>query len=278
MYDVTTGMKSTIRGGSSRPTISLMTKFNLVSLAILILGSIFVSRLITRQIELRVLSRIGHTTSLFAGSVFAPEIVRLLEAEEAGQIYDSDRLDSAVLGPDVIAFKIWNDAGIVIDSSNTQEIGQQFPVEEGLADAWNGIVSTEISDLSRSEHAVQRKAASRLIETYAPIRRAGGHEIIAVIEFYQDVKSFQSEIVAARRQAWAVVAVLVAVTYVALVILFRNGSRTIDRQRGLLEQRIEESERLLEQNIDLNNRLLASAARTTTLTRGVPTPYRIGTS
>jgi signal transduction histidine kinase len=175
------------------------------------------------------------------------------------------RLDLSVLGPDVVAFKIWDPNGMVIHSSNLSEVGDVFPIEEGLESAWNGVVSTEISSLDREEHTEQRAMATRLIETYAPIRRPGTGEIAAVIEFYQDVEQFESEIASARRQTWAIVAGLVVAIYLGLVLLVRRGSRTIERQRGELERRVDQSERLLARNTELTTRLKAAARRTTTL-------------
>jgi len=239
-----------------------MTRFNFTILAVLLLGGVLVSGWVSRQIELRVLARVGQTTSLFAGSVFGPEVDLLLSGD---QNEAPSRLDLNVLGADVVAFKIWGPGGRIIYSSNEPEVGEIYPVEEGLASAWSGVVSTEISLLDRDEHAGQREIASRLIETYAPIRRPGSGEIAAVIEFYQNVDRFESEIRSARRQTWAIVTGLVAAIYLGLLLLVRGGSRTIEQQREELERRVKETEQLLQRNTDLNTKLRAAARRTTTL-------------
>jgi signal transduction histidine kinase len=246
--------------------LSLIGKFNLISLMILLVGSAAVGWWISDQIESRVLLRVGHATSMFTGSVVAPVVDELvhtdLGADRAGL---DDVLNLAVLGESIVSFKIWDDNGRVIHSSNDSEIGLMFEIDAGLEKAWNGMVSAEISQLDQPEHSEQRKSAERLLEIYTPVRQPGTGTIIAVLEFYQSVSEFDREIRSARIQTWIIVSALVTAIYLSLVMLVRGGSRTIVHQRDRLETQVLEFQRLLTRNAELDKRLRTAAARTTAL-------------
>ena len=247
-------------------SFSLIQKFNVVSLLILIIFLVFLGRWISRQIESRVVTRIGHTTSLFAGSVVAPSILEMVSTESTlpGTRIE-EILNSSALGDEIVSMKVWDVDGRIIYSTNEEEIGDVFPVEAGLEEAWNGIVSAEISHLDRVEHDVQRQQSDVLLETYTPIREPGTGTIAAVVEFYQRVGAFQNELRAARRQSWVIASSVMLLIYLSLVVLVWGGSRTIVRQRNELQQRVGEYESLLENNRSLHDRLRQAAQRATTL-------------
>jgi len=252
--------------GHRLSNLSLIAKFNLISLVILLIGSAATGWWITDQIESNVLLRAGHATSMFTGSVVAPLVEDLLQS---GNGPDDARLDDVLnlagLGEKIVAFKVWSSNGQVIHSSNRAEIGRSFEVESNLERAWNGEVSAEISQLERPEHFEQRKSARRLLEIYTPVRQPGTGTILAVLEFYQSVSEFEREIRGARIQTWGIVAGLVAVIYLSLVLLVRGGSRTIVHQRDEMERRVREYQRVVVKNTQLDERLRATAARTTAL-------------
>jgi signal transduction histidine kinase len=246
--------------------MSLIQKFNVTSLVILLLGSAGVGWWISDQIETQVLLRTGHTTSLFTGSVFAPSVESILRSGPSGE-HDAleSVLDESGLTDSIVAYKIWDDVGTVIHSSNRNEIGLRFEIDEGLERAWSGNVSAEITTLERREHAEQRRDAERLLEIYAPVRQAGTGQILAVLEFYQRVDDLEREIRAARWSSWLIVSALVAGIYLSLVLLVRGGSRTIVRQRDRLESQVQEYRGVVERNAALDRRLRVAAARTTAL-------------
>ena len=246
--------------------LSLIQKFNMISLLILLTCLVILGRWVSRQIESRVLERVGHTTSLFAGSVIAPAVLDMLSSDGAEGVGAIDAiLDSTGLGQEIRSLKVWDSEGRVIHSSNPSEIGKLFEIEGGLLSAWNGIVSAEISELDRAEHTVQRQLSNVLLETYSPIREPGTGRIVAVVEFYQTVDAFRAELRNARMQSWVITTAVVLLIYLSLVVLVRSGSRTIVRQRDTLQHQLEEYEALLQSNKELHERLRSSAARATAL-------------
>jgi signal transduction histidine kinase len=174
-------------------------------------------------------------------------------------------LNSSGLGDEIVSLKVWAPGGKIVFSTNDDEIGGVFPVEAGLEAAWQGVVSAEISQLDREEHRLQREVSDVLLETYSPIREPGTGRIVAVVEFYQRVDAFRSEVRSARFQSWIISTGVVMLIYLSLVALVRNGSRTIVRQRDQLQNRIEEYQELLRSNQELHGRLRTAAARATAL-------------
>jgi len=244
----------------------LITRFNLMSLVVLLVSCGGVGWWISHRIEQLVLNRVGYTTSLFAGSVVAP----VVEATDAGYADSagadlSTLLDPAGFGPEIVAYKIWGNDGDIRFSSDPDEVGKRYEMDDGLLTAWDGRVHTEITDLDRPEHVGQRPFADHLLEIYTPVRRPRSGEITAVLEFYLRVSEFEDELRAARVQSWGIAAVVVAAIYGLLITLVRRGNRTILLQSVQLEAQVQEYRDLLAENIRLSRRLRSAADGATTL-------------
>ena len=70
--------------------LTLIQKFNIISLVLLVISSVVLGYWVSSQIESRVVERIGHTSSLFAGSVIAPSIRAMLEEETQSELQFGD--------------------------------------------------------------------------------------------------------------------------------------------------------------------------------------------
>ena len=99
------------------------------------------------------------------------------------------------------------------------------------------------------------REASRFLRFTAPY--AG--RIIAVAEFYETATALQQNLFRARLESWLVVAAATFLMMMALSGIVVRGSRTIERQRGQLQTRVEELSNLLHQNSELRNRLQMSS-------------------
>jgi hypothetical protein len=104
-----------------------------------------------------------------------------------------------------VAFKVWDEDGCVLYSTEPSTVGQVFPVEDELAQAWQGKVVSQISSLQKAENVFERTQQSELLEIYSPVRLGGTNQIIAVAEFYQKVDDLNREIAAAQQRSWLVV-------------------------------------------------------------------------
>ena len=248
--------------------LSFLQKFNGTSLVILLVSLVVMGSWISNQIETSVVDRIGHATALFVNSVVGSFVEDFENSDDIGTEAGAElnrMLTETSLGEEIVALKIWDSAGKVIHSSNSTEIGMIFPMEGGLARAWDGIVSAEVSRLDRQENIAQRIFSDHLLEIYSPVREHGTGKIVAVVEFYQKVTALDREIANAQRESWLVVTAVVLGIYLALVVLFIRGNRTIVQQQGELEHKVNDLSALLLQNTELAERVRAAAARSTAL-------------
>ncbi|MFQ5593714.1 MAG: sensor histidine kinase [Anaerolineae bacterium] len=247
---------------------SLAQQFMLTSFVILVAGMIVIGWWVGQEIEAGVINRTAATTALYVDSFVAPQVQELGRGAPltAGhQVVLGRLLHDTRLGQHIVAFKIWDAEGRIVYSTEPSNIGRFYSVHADLADAWQGRVSSGISDLQEEENVLERGHWTRLLETYSPVRQTGTDRIIAVAEFYQTVDDLQGEIVAAQTRSWLIVGAATLAMYLLLTGMVRRGSDTIERQQLELRDKVRQLTELLEQNRELHRRVRRAATRTTAL-------------
>ena len=243
--------------------LSLTQRFTLVSLVILVIGMIGIGQWVGQQIESRVVSADAATVAVYADSFVAPH---LQELGQAGSLTPQhfamldDLLRNTSFGENIAVFKVWDQAGRILYSTNPSLIGRVYPGNEDLARAWRGEVTSSISSLEEEENVAERERDARLLEVYSPVRRSRSDTIIAVAEFYYRVDGLENSIADAQRQSWLAVGLATLVVYLALLGGVRWASRTIVRQRADLNNHVAQLTDLLAQNEELRGRLRHAAA------------------
>lgn len=252
---------------AKRP-FTLAQQYMLVSLLVMVGGMVGIGLWISQQIETAVTNRTAAVTALYVDSYISPHLQGLAENENKYAV-NVDALERLLtdtsLGTQIVSFKVWSPDGVVLYATNSELIGQQYPLEEGLAAAFNGEVVTEVSDLDKPEQALEREQWGTLIETYAPSRDAGSDTIIAVSEFYQTSDGLAAEIRSAQYRSWLIVAAVMIVVYLLLAGIVGRASNTIISQQNELKANVAQLNELLQQNEVLNGRIRRAAARTTAL-------------
>ena len=123
-----------------------------------------------------------------------------------------------------------------------------------------------MSDLEADENVTEKaRGFNRLLEMYLPVRERGSDRIIGVAEFYQLPTEIDQQVAEAQLQSWLVVAVAIALTYLLLFGIVRQGSDTIRSQQLALRAQVSELSTLLDQNEQLRTRARVAAERNTTL-------------
>jgi signal transduction histidine kinase len=253
---------------STRRRLNLARKFLVASFPVVLLGMLVIGWYIGNTIERAVTHRVGSVTSLYVDSFIAPPLQNL----PPGDTLSPDRraaldrlLSDTPLGRKIVAFKVWNSSGRVLYSTNPALIGRQFPVDDGLAAAFKGRVSSSISDLDEGENELERAHWKRLIETYSPIHAEGRGTVVAVAEFYQPTEELEHEVLMAQAGSWLVVVGTMLGMYLLLFGIVRRGSETIESQRGELNAKIQELSEVVQQNHALSEKMRLAAVRTTSL-------------
>lgn len=248
---------------------SLARRFLLASLAVLMVGGLTVGWWIGGQLERGIVDRTASITGLYVQSFIEPHLESLasdswLSDDDIADL--DDLLGDTAFGQRVVALKVWRPDGAIVYSPDRSLIGQSYPVEDGLRDAVDGNVVAEMSALEADENvSEQARGFSRLLEMYLPVRERGGGRVICVAEFYVLPTEIDQEVGGAQLRSWLAVGLAMALVYLLLFGIVRQGSQTIDRQRFALEAQVAELSTLLEQNEQLRGRVRVAAERTTTL-------------
>ncbi len=245
--------------------VPLARQFLFISFAILLIGMLVIGSLVSYQIKDGVLNRTAALTALYVDSFISPEL-QVLSENETLPIKNRMQLDRLLsetnLGEQIVSFKVWSMDSTILYSTNPTLVGRQFELDDDIISALSGEVVSSISNLDKPEHELERLAWDQLIETYAPIRKAGGSEVLAVAEFYQRPDDLVSEVNAARSQAWFVVGASTLAIYILLAGIVNRASNTILKQEFEMEKQLTTLKALLEQNKRLHERVLRAGART----------------
>src|SRR5919205_111286 len=111
---------------------SLSQQFMLLSFPILLAGTLFIGRWIGEQVEDSVVHRVGGVTALYVDSFIAPHAQALLRSDDLPET-DREALNSLLretqLGKRIAGLKIWRPDGVVVYSSEPEQIGKRFELE-----------------------------------------------------------------------------------------------------------------------------------------------------
>jgi signal transduction histidine kinase len=249
------------RARTSSARLSLTHRFALFCLVILVAGAYVIGSWVAGEIERRVIDRTAAVTALYVDSFVRPHLGGLESGDlDAGEMEALGRLLTGTpLGREIVSFKVWSPVGEVLFAADASLIGERFPVEGHLREALRGSVNSHISSLGSAENRYERQVASRLVETYAPVRLDGG-EVVGAVEFYQQPGPLLSQASASQRRGWLIVGASTVVMYLLLVGLVAGASRTITLQHRGLQAAFEEQRSLQGRIRDLNLRLRRAAA------------------
>jgi len=249
--------------------LSLAGQFALAGSMVLLAGMVAISLWVTRQIEDGVTRNTAASTALYMASFVEPLVQELSYGNKLSPENEValDKLHhTTALGRRIVSFKIWKEGGLIAYSSRKDIVGNVYQTTPNLRAAWAGSVTAEFDTLEDDEDAEERAAGVPLLEMYSPIREYGTGHIIAVAEFYETAEALHENLFWAYLKSWAVVGVVTLTMFGMLAGIVLRGSRTIDRQRTALEDRVGELSQLLAQNVELRDRAHRASRRTAEIT------------
>src|SRR4051794_167588 len=156
---------------------TLARRFLLASLLILVFGGLLVGWWVGNQLERGIIARSSSITGLYVESFIEPHLESLgtgawLTTTDVASL--DTLLNDTSFGEKIVALKIWRQDGVVVYSPDRSLIGQQFPVDEDLEQAFAGTVVSDISNLDNVENVNERaRGFDRLLEMYIPVRERG---------------------------------------------------------------------------------------------------------
>jgi signal transduction histidine kinase len=154
----------------------------------------------------------------------------------------------------ITAINVWKRGGLIAYSSEASLVGRRFPRNPNPGRAWDGDVVTVFDTLTYEEDAFERDRGGHILEVYAPIRDFESGEVIAVLEFHERADSLSAELAQAQWHSWAMQGLITASMLAALFSIVADGSKTIDRQRAALADRVRQLSELLTLNESLRTK------------------------
>lgn len=243
---------------------SLTRRFALAGGLIMLAVMIGVGFWVTSRIKTDVVRNTSAATALFMDSFIAPLTQELTESDtlSIGPIRAiEEMMDGTRLGERVVSIKIWKPGGLIAYASDIAEIGKIYPISPELAAAFSGEIAGGLTDLSSAENTSERRIAPTLLEVYSPIRESFTGDVIAVVEFYEKADALDDALRRGMVQSWIAVVAITAMIAAGLYGIVDAGSRTIERQKRALVERVDELQRLSTENERLRQRVERASAR-----------------
>lgn len=249
-------------------SLSLAAQFAIAGGCVMLLSMALVGRLVANRIEDSVVRNTALSSAQYIDSIIAPLSQDLADSDvlAPGAKRAIDELFRGTsLGERVVSFKLWRPDGLVVEASDPALVGKRFPLSDDLRRALVGEVSASFENLSDVEDRRELALGVPLLEIYSPIREVWSGEIIGAAEFYEVATPLEADLASARQNSWLAVALIFSSIGALLYLIVLGGSRTIDRQRATLTERLLEVQALNDRNRLLRERVQGAAARTSAM-------------
>jgi signal transduction histidine kinase len=202
-----------------------------LAVAVLLFGTALLAASVTRSIGRAIVDQYGAEVALFTDSFVAPRVQELAGQATLTEAKKKD-LDGlfvpTVIGRPILAFRIWKGDQIIYSNSRDM-IGQSFPLSRARARAWEGGVSTELSQLDGDDEVQIRALGVHVLEVYAPLRQAGTGRIIGLVETYEVATELYYEVRAVQVLIWLIFASSAVGVMFLLYVLARRGASEVSR-------------------------------------------------
>jgi HD-GYP domain-containing protein (c-di-GMP phosphodiesterase class II) len=220
---------------------SLLTRFSLLALIVVMIVAIVAVWSLQRLLEQNIILQEAHNAADQVETVLNNNLSLsdLAGTPDPARLQQIDALiHKEIIHEHIVRIIIYSRSGQIIYSDDMEMVGQSLPISEKLAKALDGQVASDIT--TPTEELGEHGQHDKLIEVYAPIRIQGSDEVRGAYEIYHDLEVLDSQITTMRRSVGLILGLGLAVLYIALFGIVRNASRKLIRTN-------EENLRLLEE-------------------------------
>jgi signal transduction histidine kinase len=226
-------------------------RFALTSFLVFVLVGVAITYFRTRDLREREERAAASRAELIADEMVSPLLSsKMLAAPLTGDRYAVvDRVVVRAKGndPGIERVKIWGTDGTILYADDQSLVGMRPEPEADLLEAIHeGVVESDISDLTAAENVAERSLADRLFETYVPVRATEGGPVVGVVEIYRDYAVIQAEIDRLTRTLAVSLGAGLLVLYVLLLPLMVGLTRTLRTQNEQLTAQAEQMGDVLE--------------------------------
>jgi len=222
---------------------SLLTRFGIVSLLLIVAMGVALGSLLQRSLRQRTVNDAVQTAEVAANIGVVP----LLQPRDLEHDYlplppaRRAQLDDALLTNlsrnNIVRVKIWNREHFVVWSDNQRLLQRWFPGDDELEESFTGRVVAEISDLQAPEELDDR-SHQRLLSVYVPLRvgddghftEAASGQVVGAFEIYLPYQPIAAAIAKDTRRLNLMLAIGLALLYLGVFRLVARASRDLRRQ------------------------------------------------
>src|SRR5688500_13396124 len=156
------------------PCLTLLAKFSITSFVLLAALGLSLGLALTRHFEEQAIEQQKLVVSSLVLPVVGPYIDEgLLEDGALDDRYSMIEQSLSFLGnAGLVRIKIWNRAGMVLYSDEPRLVGQSFPVEDDLIEAFEGETIAQLTNLGGAENEFEQ-GFGELMEVYTPLQLPG---------------------------------------------------------------------------------------------------------
>jgi len=229
---------------------------------VLLIGMLFAGAWLSRGVEQRLIDHEGELFALYVDSVLSENVQSIANGgwlDELDIVAVDKLLHQTGLGNRLVAFALWSRDGRVLYSNDLTTIGTRPAMVPALAAAADGATQSRSYQSGDAKRRGEGAGGSTVIETFAPVRDARTHSILAVSQISQTNEVLDQTIKAAQQRSWTVVIVVTTVMYLLLAALIRHASRSMLTQEQQSQKRISELTIKLAQNEEQQRRVARAA-------------------
>jgi diguanylate cyclase (GGDEF)-like protein len=227
-----------------RGRFSLLTRFGVVTLALVVVLGVVLGSLLQRSLKDRTVSDAVRTAEVALNigvrPVLRPSDLERdyvpLPASRRSEI-DATLLDSLSKN-NIVRLKIWNPQHFVVWSDNARLLQRWFPGDDKLNESLSGEVGAEVTDL-RSPEELDDRANQRLLSVYVPLRvdtqgrftdNETGSKVVGAFEIYLPYQPIARTIDHDTRRLYLILVIGLFLLYLAVFRIVARASRDLRRQ------------------------------------------------
>jgi PAS domain S-box-containing protein len=232
--------------------MTVTQQFSLLCFVSLVIFAIALGSIIGSSLEHNMLIRSQKTVASIVSEEVRKTFVGVnLITPKISSDFDvfAEKVKHLSLGPDIERIKFYNKDRVVVWSDEKKLVGQRFPDNKELDDAFNGEIASEISTLEKAENKYERQF-KRLLELYVPIRLNASEEIKTVIEVYQNLDPLYEDISHQKQIVWYSTILGFALLYWLLFGIIWRASKQIQVQTKEIIQSEERYRGLVQSALD----------------------------
>jgi HD-GYP domain-containing protein (c-di-GMP phosphodiesterase class II) len=153
-------------------------------------------------------------------------------------------VQSEIISDNTVRVRLWGQDGTLLYSSDSPgQIGQSFPLDRRLADAFSGSTASQVADKPDDLGGPASVDSRSVLAVYAPLAFEGEAEVAAALEVHEAYAPIADRIEKSRTFIYVAVAGAMGVLYAGLLALAERGSAVASRQRRHLMLRSQELKR-----------------------------------